>query len=73
MPTNSLDVVVVIMIMRWIWRWTRKRTTADKKLDMGMGEKMDTYLTYLVIIAKEVKMVKEVISCDVLPLPIFVH
>ena len=39
-----------------------RRTTVDKKLDMGMGKKMDTYPTYLVIIAKEVKIVKEVIS-----------
>ena len=29
------------------------------------------YLTYLVIIAKEVKIVKEVISCDVSPVAMF--
>ena len=37
----------------------------------ALGHSFLTYLTYLVIIAKEVKIVKEVISCDVSPVAMF--
>ena len=68
MPTDSLEVVVVIMEVDMKVD-EEADNGMDKELDMNMGEEMDTYLTYLVIIAKEVKIVKEVLSCGNVSVP----